>query len=767
MTSLHKKISLWCGTALVGAFLMVGVALFTADTSYAQTSPDPAEEGETCAVEKVGWILCPLLESAGRASDQAYGYLAGNFLEIDSELFNSDDKNPTKLTWEQARNLANVAFILAFILLIYSQITGGVMSNYGIKRMLPRLIIAAVAVNVSYYICQGMIDLSNILGYNVKAALDKMVLDLQLPTILGQSNQGINTQTSSGNGVGSRVEDLVAITLAAGAVVWGLIALMTGSIAIVLTAVLFFIIVLLLRKALVVLLVVASPLAFVAYLLPNTEKYFKKWLSMFWQLLMLFPIIAALMGAGQLASGIILAANVAQKSSGTSYNTQPNNQVAVDTAYNKISDGGILSNGIVLSNDITNSPDTPQPGQVGAVKLAQATATCDGTKTSAGDFCGDLEFDTGRGPADPGAAFAALIMATALPAAGAIRVNKSIANLGGSLADLSGKLQTGSSLAGKAGGAMTKGVGKGAVSLAKQSDYVAAGMLAWQRRGDNSKRAFTERGVRGLTSGRAGRAIARGANVSLAHPGGGGVNSGRTIAAAAEAGHHFVEQGIKERSALEMHNMEHRNAGLPPGTGVSEHAWLAQQYETAIRNNDQEGMISYQNMLTDRGRDGLRAMRGALQNTHGAQGSHEFNEAMQHYTRNRTDALQRGAADVYTLAYHRGNGNTAMTMQDVRNDADTYASLDDTTMATQDFGQTVDDTGAAIAGGGLSLGAMTAMGREATMVDPTTGERIVTNLAGKIRATDSLRQQVRADTMAYVDGIANLPNRVSGTRAEK
>ncbi|MBI3889596.1 hypothetical protein HY312_03415, partial [Candidatus Saccharibacteria bacterium] len=55
-------------------------------------------------------------------------------------------------------------------------------------------------------------------------------------------------------------------------------------------------------------LVVISPLAFVMYLLPNTEKYFSKWLSMFWKLLLVFPIIGLLLGGGQLASTVILAA---------------------------------------------------------------------------------------------------------------------------------------------------------------------------------------------------------------------------------------------------------------------------------------------------------------------------------------------------------------------------------------------------------------------------------------------------------------------------
>ncbi|MCA9327653.1 hypothetical protein KDA14_03950, partial [Candidatus Saccharibacteria bacterium] len=77
-------------------------------------------------------------------------------------------------------------------------------------------------------------------------------------------------------------------------------------ITVVIITVLAILIILMLRKALIVLLIVVSPIAFVLYLLPNTEKFFSKWMKMFGQLLMVFPVVGLLFGAGQLASTIIL-----------------------------------------------------------------------------------------------------------------------------------------------------------------------------------------------------------------------------------------------------------------------------------------------------------------------------------------------------------------------------------------------------------------------------------------------------------------------------
>lgn len=273
----------------------------------ADTSGDVVakEDGTTCAIEKVGWILCPILEGAAKIADKTFSLLANNFLQVEPKLLADDGAKPA---WELARNLANIMFVIAFLAIVYSQITGSGLNNYGIKRMLPRLIIAAIAVNVSFYICQILVDISNIMGYAIKEALSAASNTVG-PSVLGGSPQGLDTET--GNGV------LTYITigaLATAGVVW----LILGPTALIITAVLVtaltVIVILLLRKAILVLLVVASPIAFVMYLLPNTEKLFDKWLKMFWGLLMVFPVVAALFGGGQLASTIILMAGASTPS---------------------------------------------------------------------------------------------------------------------------------------------------------------------------------------------------------------------------------------------------------------------------------------------------------------------------------------------------------------------------------------------------------------------------------------------------------------------
>lgn len=431
MISLNKKVG------LIGLVLAASI-FFSSFPS--QTSALVSDTGSSCAVDEVGWFACPAIGAGARASDAAMNLLDDNFLEVPPELFNN--QSPTKGAWEQAKNIANIAFVVAFLVLIYSQISGGFMSNYGIKKMLPRLIIAAIFVNISYYICQALVDISNILGFNLKATFDAM--SANLPQVLGPDrNNGLtDPDFETANGVaGSGLSNLATIALTLGAIAWAAIAILTGSIGVVLGMVLFTLIVLLLRKAFIVLLIVASPLAFVAYLLPNTERFFKQWLTMFWKLLMVFPIIAILLGAGQLASGIVLNAGV------------------------------------------------NRPGNSAQDECVEATQT---TKIT-GQPCGAALFDTGHGQAPIMLGITAAIIAVG-PLLFAKKVaDESIAVGGKMFAEMSGKVESVSKTTGKF-------VGDQGKSLIGKTNVGAGAQVAWAMRKQNKERSHVERGIKGLNS---------------------------------------------------------------------------------------------------------------------------------------------------------------------------------------------------------------------------------------------------------------------------
>ena len=266
--------------------------------------PECKDAGSSCNIPQMGWILCPILTTGAGLADSMYKYMADSFLATDPSIVNSDPNATTEngrlvgtgtyQAWQMMRSFANIAFIIVFLIIIVSQLTSVGIGNFGIKKLLPRLIIAAILVNLSFVVCQIAVDLSNILGYSLK---DLMV---------GIANQ----VTTEGSQIITGNDGNVAGVLLTGVIVGSLVWINIGAIFVAiiggLVALLTIFVLLIVRKALIILLVVIAPLAFVAYLLPNTEQLFHKWRKGLTALLMLFPIIGALYGAGALASAIIL-----------------------------------------------------------------------------------------------------------------------------------------------------------------------------------------------------------------------------------------------------------------------------------------------------------------------------------------------------------------------------------------------------------------------------------------------------------------------------
>ncbi|MFZ1250276.1 MAG: type IV secretion system protein [Candidatus Microsaccharimonas sp.] len=245
----------------------------------------------SCGIEGVGWIVCPVLTFLGGIADNAFSFLSTTFLETKASVLSDAS---IRAAWSAIRNIANVAFVIAFLIIIFSQLTGQGVSNYGVKKLLPRLIIAAILVNASFFICQIAVDISNVLGYSISEILNSTYLQIQgdLPP---------EASGASSNGFGWAV---IITAVIAGAVTLALTITVPVLLA-ALLALLMIVLILVARTALIILLTIIAPLAFVAFLFPNTEQWFKKWYKMFFALLILFPVIAIVFSASSLAAKVI------------------------------------------------------------------------------------------------------------------------------------------------------------------------------------------------------------------------------------------------------------------------------------------------------------------------------------------------------------------------------------------------------------------------------------------------------------------------------
>jgi hypothetical protein len=250
----------------------------------------------SCAVEGVGWIVCPVLSFTATIVDAAYGFVS-DLLKVQPLLTTGGTKGVYD-AWEIMRNIANFAFVISFLIIIFSQLTGMGVSNYGVKKMLPRLVIAAILVNISFWVCAIAVDVSNILGSSIADVFRN--IEGSLPP-----KDNLN-EWDNGKGLAGITGAILAGGVIAGtAYIVGLSALIPALIAAVVAVITVFL-VLTLRQALIILLIVVAPIAFVAFILPNTEDWFTKWRKLLMTLLLMYPIIAAIFGASALASTIIM-----------------------------------------------------------------------------------------------------------------------------------------------------------------------------------------------------------------------------------------------------------------------------------------------------------------------------------------------------------------------------------------------------------------------------------------------------------------------------
>lgn len=229
----------------------------------------------------------------GGIADASYSVIS-QFLNIKPAIFDDrSDAVGAKQAWNFFRDIANVIFVLLFLWVIFSQVSSIGISNYGIKKILPKLIVGAILVNLSFYICQLAVDLSNILGFTLKEALEGAVSGVG----------GSSSNSAIASGLGAAVAGILVLT---GTVLFAALAVSIPTLLSLMLVLLVVLVILIVRQAAIVLLISIAPLAFAAWLLPNTESLFKKWVSMFRGLLMVFPIISLLYGAGKLAGAILM-----------------------------------------------------------------------------------------------------------------------------------------------------------------------------------------------------------------------------------------------------------------------------------------------------------------------------------------------------------------------------------------------------------------------------------------------------------------------------
>lgn len=256
----------------------------------------PEEDESLCQVEGgMGWLLCPILNTVAGANGAMYSVIEV-FLATPPLISRGDSlsSNPAYSVWSIMRTIANVLFVIGFLFIIMSQTTNIGITNYGIKKMLPKLIIGAILVNTSFWIVALSIDISNVAGASIYNVMTDIGFDAaETPQDSDDPHDwiGVITLLLLGAGAVYMVLFSTLFPLAVGALL---------TFAVLMFALVF-------RHAAVFILAAASPVLIAMYLLPNTQGIFRKATKLFYALLLMHPVASFCMGASNIAAMIIFA----------------------------------------------------------------------------------------------------------------------------------------------------------------------------------------------------------------------------------------------------------------------------------------------------------------------------------------------------------------------------------------------------------------------------------------------------------------------------
>ena len=251
----------------------------------------------------LGWIMCALLNFAD-------AMLVWFSSQVESLLFigknGLDDKGQLHQSWSSIKNITSVGILLIGLFMIMTQIFSfDFLSAYTAKKVLPRLLISAILIQLSWFIFKNFIFLIDAVGTGVQQLIlkpfsaDGSFSSLTINNILAAGN---GTKDFSGGSSGALFAAMAAgVGAAAAGGMLGLVILALGVLIAILTAMFTLII----RNVLIFILLVLSPVALLAWILPGTQGLWKNWWSNFSKLLFMFPIIMLLFAGGVIGAKII------------------------------------------------------------------------------------------------------------------------------------------------------------------------------------------------------------------------------------------------------------------------------------------------------------------------------------------------------------------------------------------------------------------------------------------------------------------------------
>lgn len=236
----------------------------------------------------LSWIVCPIIDAVSATADFIFNSLIVPLLQTN---LNINPNKPIYQVWSSFRNIANVLLIIFLLIAVYAQATGGgLIDAYTAKKIIPRVVAAAILINISIYLVAGLVDITTIIGNGI--------VSLMYAPFKASGNFTIKPGAILGDVLGLGVVGLIGGMFSAAAVgaaisvaVQALPFLLLFVVVPALLAFIGVLVTLVIREGLIIFLVMVAPVAAALYCLPNTEQYFRKWFDLLFKALLVYPIV--------------------------------------------------------------------------------------------------------------------------------------------------------------------------------------------------------------------------------------------------------------------------------------------------------------------------------------------------------------------------------------------------------------------------------------------------------------------------------------------
>ncbi|MDB5160717.1 MAG: hypothetical protein JWO96_97, partial [Candidatus Saccharibacteria bacterium] len=282
---------------LDGSFKTIRIAGASSGTGpSSSTSSSTTDDTSACILNSnttLEWLACPVITAISKTAD-GLNKLVEDQLNFKTQKFLTPDVHKV---WAIFKNLVSSMLVIVMLIMVFAQAIGSQrLDAYTVKKMLPRLVIAVIGMQISWDLCQWIIGLANHAGEGIG--------QIMAAPFGGAGNLDLGSLLNHLNPVWAGVTSVTLVALLFAAPTLGFLFLPGVALAAfgVFMSVLVALATLLFRNALIITLVMVSPIALLLWVFPGsgTQKYWKLWTDNFTKILLLFPIMISVIYGGRI-----------------------------------------------------------------------------------------------------------------------------------------------------------------------------------------------------------------------------------------------------------------------------------------------------------------------------------------------------------------------------------------------------------------------------------------------------------------------------------